>query len=135
MHEWALAEAVIRTALALLEREKAKEILEVEVLIGELQQVDIDIFEMALNELKKETPMEKALITIKKEPARFKCRSCGTEWSLSEVEDELSEEEVESIHFIPELAHAFIKCPNCGSPDFDVVQGRGVWIGKIEVRK
>ena len=38
----------------------------------------------------------------------------------------------EAIHFIPELAHAFLECPSCQSPDFELLQGRGVSIGAIE---
>ncbi len=44
---------------------------------------------------------------------------------------ELGENEQEAIHFVPEAAHAFIRCPACGSPDFEISKGRGVWVERI----
>ena len=36
------------------------------------------------------------------------------------------------IHFVPELAHAYLRCPDCSSADFEVLGGRGVSIDAIE---
>jgi hydrogenase nickel incorporation protein HypA/HybF len=41
----------------------------------------------------------------------------------------------ESIHFLPEAGHAFIRCPSCGSPDYAVTSGRGVYIESIGVEE
>ncbi len=54
------------------------------------------------------------------------------DFALAEVGGLLDGEQLESIHFIPELAHAFMACPGCDSPDFEVIQGRGVWIEAVE---
>jgi len=131
MHEWALAEGVIKT---IKEYSKDKEIEKVVVKIGELQQIDIDIFKFALDELKKENSMNKLSIILEIEPAVLKCRVCGKTWSFSENLKELDDFIAESIHFVPEVFHAFIKCPNCGSPDIDILKGRGVWIEKIKFK-
>ena len=40
MHEWALAEAVIKTASEIADKEGLKQVTEVTVKIGELQQVE-----------------------------------------------------------------------------------------------
>ena len=49
------------------------------------------------------------------------------------AETELRDDDAaEAIHFVPELAHAFMRCPDCGSPDFEVAAGRGVAISGIE---
>ena len=40
--------------------------------------------------------------------------------------------ESESIHFVPELAHAFLRCPDCDGADFEVVAGRGVVLQELE---
>ena len=45
---------------------------------------------------------------------------------------ELNEEAREAVHFVPEIAHTFMKCPRCGSPDFEIVTGRGIWIESIK---
>ncbi|MBL7075500.1 hydrogenase maturation nickel metallochaperone HypA, partial [candidate division KSB1 bacterium] len=45
MHEWALAEAVISTALEVSKKEKLKKITKIKLMMGELQQIDREIFE------------------------------------------------------------------------------------------
>ena len=52
MHEWALAEAVIKTATEIAQKEDLKQVNEVTVKIGELQQVERPIFRFALTQLK-----------------------------------------------------------------------------------
>lgn len=129
MHEWALAEAVIKTTSQIAKKKGLDNITEVNIRLGELQQVDIEIFEFALSQLK--TPrLEKAQFNIRRDEAKLQCRVCNYEWRFSSAD--LNEEAREAIHFVPEIAHAFMKCPRCGSPDFEVVSGRGVWIESIK---
>jgi len=132
MHEWALAEAVISTASQLAEKEGLKEITEVKIKVGELQQVELDIFEYALSQLKTER-FKNTKFAIEVVQAELKCRVCGYQWLFEK--DELEEDVKEAIHFIPEIAHTYIKCPKCGSPDFKIVKGRGVWLESIKGAK
>jgi hydrogenase nickel incorporation protein HypA/HybF len=129
MHEWALAEGVVSTAVKIARAEGLSEITEVVVKIGELQQVEHDVLNFALEQLRK--PMMKdARFVLETIPARLRCRVCGEEWRFSP--EELSEEVSEAIHFVPEVAHVYIKCLGCGSPDFEVVEGRGVILASIK---
>lgn len=134
MHEWALAEAVISSVLKAAEEEGLGEITKIKIKMGELQQMDIEVFEFALREISQpQRPiMRKAKIELETEEAILKCRACGHEWLFSEAIKGLSEEQSEAIHFIPEVAHVYIRCPKCESPDFEFVKGRGVWIESIE---
>ncbi len=134
MHEWALAEAVVSTALKAAGKEKLQEITKIKIKMGELQQIDPEIFESALKEviLPRKEVLKNAEIEIETEKAVFQCRACGHRWKFEEARKLLSEEESESIHFIPEISHCYIRCPKCKSPDFKVVEGRGVWIDSIE---
>ncbi|MDA0747287.1 MAG: hydrogenase nickel incorporation protein HypA [bacterium] len=136
MHEWALAEGVLTSALKACDREGLSEITKIIVSIGELQQIEIDIFEHALKEVQpaNEPRLASTDIQLRVEPAQFKCRICKREFTFPEAAKNLVEEESEAIHFVPELAHTYFRCPDCGSPDFEVVQGRGVWIRSIEGR-
>lgn len=135
MHEWALAEAVV-TALAKIQtEEKVKKFSEIKLKIGELQNIDIETFTLALKELSKNISLDEVKIEIENEEAAFKCRFCGYEWKLNHVKYNLEESESEAIHFIPEIVHAFIRCPKCNSPDFEVVKGRGIWIEHAKVLK
>jgi len=129
MHEWALAEGVISTAQKYAKDNGLTKVTEVIVMIGELQQVEHEIIEFALDQLR--TPfMKDTKFVIKSKAAKFKCRKCSHEWNFKT--GKLSEDVSEAIHFVPEMAHVYIKCPNCGSPDFDVPEGRGVWLQSIK---
>ncbi|MBS7651783.1 MAG: hydrogenase nickel incorporation protein HypA [Candidatus Bathyarchaeia archaeon] len=128
MHEWALAEGVISTALRVAIEEGLEEITEIVVMVGELQQVDRDAFLFALEQLRTQA-MRRARFTIEPIPARLRCRVCGEEWFFKR--EALDVDEAEAVHFLPEMAHVFIKCPICGSPDFEISEGRGVWLASV----
>ncbi len=132
MHEWALAEAVIKTATEIAEKEGIKEITEVTVKIGELQQMETHIFRFALNQLKP-TKFKNAKFRISKAKTTLKCRVCGNTWPYSKKK--VDKETAEAIHFVPEVAHTYIKCPKCGSPDFEIAEGRGVWLESLKGAK
>lgn len=129
MHEWALAEAVVSTTLKIAEEKGLKEIIELKIKIGELQQIDQEIFEFALSQLR--SPMLKnAKFSLETVNAELKCRVCNHKWKFSTKN--LNEDVSEFIHFIPEIAHTYLKCPKCGSPDFEILTGRGVWLDSIK---
>ncbi len=133
MHEWALAEGVVVTALEEADRLGFERIDALRVTIGELQQISKDVFEFAVAEVlpKSHPKLARAAIALEIEPAGFRCRRCAREFSLADVAGALGDDEGEAVHFVPELAHAFLACPDCESPDFEVVRGRGVWIAEI----
>ncbi|MGQ9530769.1 MAG: hydrogenase nickel incorporation protein HypA [Candidatus Bathycorpusculaceae bacterium] len=128
MHEWALAEAIITTASQIAEREGLSEVIEVKIKVGELQQVESEILEFALSQLKTEK-LKKATFQIETIKAKLKCRVCGNQWFFSRKN--LDEKTAEAIHFVPEIAHTYVKCPKCGSPDFEILEGRGIWLESI----
>ena len=133
MHEWALAEAVIATVIEESRKEGLEEVTKIKIKIGELQQMETDIFEFALNEIAKvqgASLLANMKIELVTEKAIFKCRVCGKEWTFDDTG--LDMEESEAIHFAPEVAHAYVRCPSCKSPDFEVLQGRGALIEYIK---
>ena len=79
MHEWALAEAVITATKQIAEKEKLKEVKEVYIKIGELQQIEQDILLFALSQLKKST-FKNTKFHIVKAKTTLKCRVCGEIW-------------------------------------------------------
>ncbi|MEW6012768.1 MAG: hydrogenase nickel incorporation protein HypA [Elusimicrobiales bacterium] len=123
MHEWALAESVIKTV------NEKKEFVGKKVIVymGELQAIDMEVFKFAMEEISKQNK-KKIDFKIVIEESKFKCNSCGKDFSMSEVKKK-SEEEKENIHFIPEMVKAFVKCPKCKSIDFEIIKGRGVSLG------
>lgn len=134
MHEWALAESIIITAIETAEKEKLKTILEIKISIGELQQIEQDIFEFALHEIIKsqEDKLKNVKTVIETEKANLKCKNCEHTWSFSDMKKKINEDVSEAIHFVPEVAFVHTRCPNCGSPDFEIRTGRGVSIISIK---
>jgi hydrogenase nickel incorporation protein HypA/HybF len=129
MHECALAEAVIKAASDIAEKEKLTNVTEVNVKIGELQQVEREILQFALQQLKPAN-FKKVKFKISQAKTQLKCRNCGDTWQLQK--QKLEPTIREAIHFVPEAAHSYIKCPRCGSPDFEITQGRGIWLQNIK---
>ena len=132
MHEWALAEGVITTAQKFAEENGLNKVTEVVIMIGELQQIDHDVLEFTFEQLKTEL-FKDAKFVLKTQPAKFKCRVCGNEWDFKA--QGLTEDISEAIHFVPAMAHVYVKCTHCESPDFEVTQGRGVWLATIKGEK
>ncbi len=133
MHELALAEAVIHAALDTAAQNHLTRLTRIVVQIGELQTIEREVFEFALREVlpASEPRIATTQIDLEVEPARFRCRPCGREFALADTE-RTSGDASEAIHFIPELVHAFVCCPACGSPDFEVTAGRGVLLRELE---
>ena len=132
MHEWALAEAILTSAKQVAEQENLKEVTEVTIKVGELQQVEPPILRFALTQMKSDI-FKNTKFRILKAKSTLKCRVCSTVWEFNFRK--LDKATAEAIHFVPEVAHSFIKCPKCGSPDFEIVSGRGVWIESVKGAK
>ena len=132
MHEWALAEAILASAKQVAEQEKLKKVTEVTIKVGELQQIEPPILRFALTQLKPEL-FKNTKFHILKAKSTLKCRVCATTWQFNLKK--LDKATAEAIHFVPEASHSFIKCPKCGSPDFEIVTGRGVWLEDIKGAK
>ena len=78
MHEWALAESILTTVIETANKEKLKKIKEINISIGELQQLEIDIFKFAFDEILKLKGKNlkgvKTIITTEK--SILKCKNC-----------------------------------------------------------
>ena len=135
LHEWALAEAMIGAVLDVAKKENAEEVLEINIVVGELQTIDLEIFKTALESIKEETIARNAKINFISEEPCFKCNVCGYEWCIRNLKEEMNEQQIESVHFIPELVHVFISCPRCGKHDFEITKGRGLYLASIRVKK
>jgi hydrogenase nickel incorporation protein HypA/HybF len=134
MHEWALAESILTSTLEVAEKEKLKTITEIKIGMGELQQIEQDIFEFALNEIIKShgEKLKNVKISIETEESMLKCKNCENAWKFSDMKKKLNEGESETIHFIPEVTFVHTRCPKCGSPDFEITTGRGISIISIK---
>ncbi len=134
MHEWAIANGIVRTAIDFAEKHDGRKVVKIRIVLGELQQVKQSVLEYLINEIRKGTVAEDAELEFVVEEAVFRCRKCGFEWKFGDVKDSLNDRMKEDVHFIPEIVHAFVECPNCGSRDFEIVKGRGVYIESMEIK-
>lgn len=138
MHEWALAESILVSSIEAAEKEKLKKITKITVQLGELQQINKEIFQKAIDDLMsahKNKLLEKTEIKIDIEETELRCNNCENTWKFSEFKNKLNKDESEAIHFIPEVAFVHSRCPKCGSPDFEIKKGRGVSITEIKGEK
>ncbi len=119
MHEWALAESVIKTI-----KSHGKKFPSAEIVFGQLQDIDKEIFSLALKELTSQDKTFDVKLKIVEEKALFKCMSCGYEFDLDKGIEDPSDKE--NVHFLPEMAKVFLKCPSCSSKDFEILKGRGL---------
>jgi len=133
VHEWALAESIILGIVEYVRGVGGVGVGHVVIGLGELQAVDKEVLEFALNELARESPIRIGKIELVSEEAVFRCRYCSYSWRLKD--SEIGEDVREAIHFIPEVVHSFLKCPRCGSRDYEIVSGRGIRLISIEVVK
>ena len=119
MHEWSVAEAIVRTVM---QWANGREVKKVKVGIPSFTFLDVEILKEAFNMLKEGTDLDKAeLEVVFKEPT-FTCKNCGYTFPLSEVKDQLDAVRSEfgeeyPLHLMPALAPSFLKCPKCGSHD------------------
>ena len=134
MHEWALAESILIAAIDEAKKQKLKKIKEITISIGELQQIEKDIFNFALDEIIKtqDEILNQVKINITIERSLMECKHCGHKWNFDDIKKKLNEDESEAIHFLPEVAIVHSRCIKCGSPDFDIIEGRGISITSIK---
>ena len=134
MHELALADSVLKAALSAADDAGLDRIERIVVRVGELQQIKRDLFEFSLTEVlpAQDVRLAEVEFDVSEEPVRFQCRSCSTDYGRADAGIDNDGDEGEAIHFIPELSHAFARCPSCGSPDFDIQAGRGITLVRID---
>ena len=134
MHEWALAEALVETSASEVKKADFKYVNEIKVKVGELPQIDLDSVKFAIANILPDylTIIKEDSFVFESSEAILKCRNCAASWNYLASMENLTDENIESIHFIPEVSHGFIKCPECSSPDFEIISGRGLTIDFIE---
>lgn len=133
MHEWALAEAVLTSARQIADQEHLTSVSEVTIRVGELQGIDRPILRFALKQLSEGGFFKHTKFHILKAKSQLKCRVCGATWNYNTKK--IDKSYAEAIHFVPEVAHTYIKCPKCSSPDFEIASGRGVWLEDLKGAK
>lgn len=124
MHEAALAQAVVEQLSEELRARRGGNvrISRIKLRVGELYSLDKEIVVQWIKELGSRAGLSIGNIEVEVIPARFKCRICGHEWSLSDYR--LDSDTRELVHFVPDTIYAYMKCPSCSGRLYDLVAGR-----------
>jgi len=138
MHEWSVAEAVIRTVQDWADGRKVK-IKRVVLGIPAVSFLDSDLLKEAFDTLKRDSILEDATLIVRFKSPTFHCNSCNRDFSLDDVKDQLDKVRAEfgedyPMHLIPALAPAFIRCPYCGSHDISA-KAQDITIDQLEVEE
>jgi len=112
MHELSVTEQMLHIVLDHTQQAHAKQVLQVNLVIGELSPFVGESIQFYFDLLAKGTEAENAKLSISRAPVRARCRQCGNE-------------------FHPEgTAWA---CPKCGDLLGEVLAGREFYVDSIEV--
>jgi len=148
MHEWKLASGVVSSLLDYARSRDGVRIISATVKVGTLSMIDPQIMKEALATISKEAGMGDIEFRVERAETHFTCMKCGTDWTFRDVEEDLranvpddlliSDESGDKdmpMHYFPELVHAWMRCPKCGSRDHRTTGASGVILEKVEVEE
>ncbi len=114
MHELAITEQIAKIANKHGEKNKASQITDLYLVIGELSTVIDDSIQFYWDLITENTLCEGAKLHFKRIPAVFRCRDCNKEYNL--VQGELT------------------PCPHCQSSSMEVLQGKEFHLDSIDIQ-
>ncbi len=112
VHELALADALIKTAVKELQSMKESRIISITVEVGKLSGVNIDSLSFCIPIVARGTPAEGCEIKFEEIEARVLCEDCKEEYHLEEY---------------------FLPCPKCGSFNRKFLSGKEFTLKNMEV--
>ncbi|GEM_PF-218297 len=147
MHEWSVTQSIVEALLRFAEENGLRNITRVVIEVNQLSQLENDIIKEAFQILTRGTIAEDAELVIDEAPVSFVCRNCGYRWGLEDVLREINDaakthgivDEEGTVdpplHYLPMLVYSFVKCPRCGSRDFEIENPYSVRIKNVEGEK
>jgi hydrogenase nickel incorporation protein HypA/HybF len=114
MHELAVTEALLKTACEYANKNDAKKVLNLNLVIGDLSGIIDDSVQFYWDMISADTICAGSVLKFEKKPAKFLCQSCQKEFTM---DSELT------------------PCPQCGSIDIKVIAGDEFTLQSIEIEK
>ncbi|MDP2965166.1 MAG: hydrogenase maturation nickel metallochaperone HypA [Pelolinea sp.] len=114
MHELSITESLLNTASDYAQKNKAKRVTALNLVIGELSGIIDDSVQFYWDMISENSICEKSVLNFDKRKAVMKCMSCDNEFSLG---GELS------------------PCPSCSSMDLKFISGNEFLLESIEIEK
>ena len=122
MHEASIAQSIVKTVLEQAEQQRAIKIQAVYLEMGELSFLNREQVEFWIKLSFKDTIAKNAALHFTEMKAVIHCKDCGYQGHIEVSEDP-------AYHLkLPQF-----KCPNCGSTDIEIVQGRETLIRRIQI--
>lgn len=124
MHEFSVAQSIVNTVIDLADKHKASQIMEVNLVVGEVALVNMDQLKWHIDMITKDTIAEGVRISATHSPAMIRCEACGYEGGVKyrgEVSDQHSS--------VPSF-----ECPECDSSDTVIVSGKELHIKDMNVK-
>ncbi len=111
MHEMALAEGILDIVLSYADKNNAKKVTEISVLVGEMTGVVPESLEFCFESLARDTKAQGAKLVLKHIPLVARCLDCKTE------------SKIERYNFT---------CPKCNSSRMEIISGRELRVESLE---
>ncbi len=112
MHELAVTESIMQVAVENAEKAGATRITRINLVLGDLSSIVDDSVQFYFDFLSKGTIAEGAKLDFSRVPARLRCRKCGQEFEMREMD---------------------WTCPHCGALGGDVIAGKEFYLDTLEV--
>ena len=116
MHELAVSKSILQLVLRHAQAGGAKKVLNVNLIVGEMRNIEESWMQRYFDYISVGTAAEKAVIKIRKVPVVFLCGDCGKKFT-ADIKDDKK-----------------ILCPFCSSFHYDLDSGRELIIESVAVR-
>lgn len=138
MHEISLALAIFDMVKGILEEKEGKEVIELEIELGELTMISPQQLQFTLETVfEDEATFKNCKIKIDASESIFECKKCKHSWrpDLSSRSPMISHlENLSCVHCMDNYFTSMI-CPCCGSNEIDVLSGKECVLKGIKIRK
>ncbi len=112
MHELAVTESIVEIACRHAKRAKAKRILRINLVIGDLSSIVDESVQFYFDFVSQDTLAQGAELTFRRIPVELVCGACGHRWNPPDAD---------------------WVCPQCGEREGRVTAGREFYVESIEV--
>lgn len=112
MHEASIALSIMERAIEISLENNAKKIISITIVIGGLSGIDKESLLFSFDAIKSDSIAARANLKIIEVPIKINCYDCKKNIILNNI---------------------FLMCPECGSINIDVIEGREMSIKEIEV--
>jgi hydrogenase nickel incorporation protein HypA/HybF len=114
MHEFSIAQNIIRIVKDTVAEENLPKVTKVKVKVGELSGVVPDALEFSFRIIADDNKIKKAQLEINSVPLKVKCKNCKKEFKLE----------------FPSFV-----CPYCSSSDLEIITGNELFLESIELEE